>query len=177
MYYFTWVDRLPPTSCSENTSSNNGGCLPKVPFAPQNNIWYCMKKLLVRKTTQPNSRSKPRTSHVLIMRFPKLLIYIWDKFFLPVHFLLRMSKNRFSARAPTPKPLMLGTWNFRYHLVTVVGHSNCLFIFENGHLSPFSTGWKMAFLQFFTQLKRGLNVHSQTWKDNWSVPPWPLGDI
>ena len=82
-------------------------------------------------------------------------IHIWDKFFLPVHFSLRMSKNWFSARAATPKPLMLGTWNFRYHLVTVVGHSNCLFMSGNGRLSPFSTGWKMAFLAIFTQLKKG----------------------
>ena len=120
-------------------------------------------------------------SHRFFKTFTHLKQYLlWtymEQIFLPVHFLLRMSKNRFSARAPTPKPLMLGTWNFRYHLVTVVGHSNCLFMLGNGRLSPFSTGWKIAKTPFFTQLKRGLNVHSQTWKDNWSVPPRSLGDI
>ena len=91
----------------------------------------------------------------MLLQTDTIQIYIWDKFFLPVHFLLQMSKNRFFARAPTPKPLILGTWNFRYHLVTVVGLSNCLFMSGNEGLSPFSTGWKMAFLAIFTQLKKG----------------------
>ena len=83
-------------------------------------------------------------------------VHIWDNFFLPVHFSLQMSKNWFLARAATPKPLMLVTWNFRYHLVTVVGHSNCLFMSGNGRLNPFFNWVKIAKNAIFHPVEKGL---------------------